>query len=218
MCSNANRFHKMKPLLRRLSRTKLCIFSPTTYTMKPSCKKFWVKQSNICQFIAFFPDPTLDCDLPVACVLDYADQAVRPSRLILVFSDEEAPAKPREKAHECLHGFLADAKARNHREKPGFAQRRDLQGEFSSSFASTPCLTRSYISKVDLHKSSICGIFLLKAIISPLPRISAKLGNCWEMRRSRATRRRPRLCDFSTRRSIPTTSTGRRRGQGLAVT
>ena len=176
------------------------------------------KARNICQFIPLFPDPTLDCDLSVACVLDYADQAVRPSRLILVFTDEEAPAKPREEAHECLHGFLPDAEAPNHSEKPRLAQRGDLQGEFSSSYANTPCLTRSYISKVDLHKFNLRD-FLVESNHLPLPsRILAKPGSCWEMRRSRATRRRQRLCDFTTRRSIPTTSTGQRREQGPAAT
>ena len=175
------------------------------------------KARNICQFIPLFPDPTLDCDLSVACVLDYADQAVRPSRLILVFTDEEAPAKPREEAHECLHGFLPDAEAGNHSEKPRLAQRRDLQGEFStSSFANTPCLTRSNISKVDLHKFNLRD-FLVESNHLPPLRILAKPGSCWEMRRSQNTRRKQRLCGCYTRRSIQTTSTGRRRGRGLAA-
>ena len=132
------------------------------------------KARNICQFIPLFPDPTLDCDLWVACVLDYADQAVRPSRLILLFSDEEAPAKPREEAHECLHGFLVDAEAGNHSEKPRLAQRRDFQGEFS--FANTPCLTRSYISKVDLHKFNLRD-FLVES--NHLPH--QNLGKQWKL-------------------------------------
>ena len=53
-----------------------------------------------------------------------------PVDLSLFFSDEEAPAKPREEADECLHGFLPDAEAGNHSEKPRLPQRRDLQGEF----------------------------------------------------------------------------------------
>ena len=137
-----------------LSRRNFCIFPPTTNTHEAFMQEILGKARNICQFIPLFPDPTLDCDLlAVACALDYADQAVRPSRLIVVFTDEEAPAKPREEAHECLHGFLLDAEEGDHSEKPRLAQRRDLQGEFltSSSYANTPCLTRSNISKVDLH-------------------------------------------------------------------
>ena len=102
--------------------------------MKPSSKKFWVKNTPQARFLqnhSLIPDLTLDCDLRVACVLDYADQADRLSRLMFVFPDEEAPTKPREEAHERLHGVLADAKTRNHREEPGLAQRRDLEGEFS---------------------------------------------------------------------------------------
>ena len=193
LCSNANRFH-LKPLLRRLSRTNFCIFPPTKNTHEAFMQEILGKARNICQFIPLFPDPTLDCDLSVACVLDYADQAVRPSRLILVFSDEEAPAKPREEAHECLHGFLPDAEEGDHSEKPRLAQRRDLQGEFSSSsfYANTPCLTRSYISKVDLHILFNLRDFLVESNHLS-PRILAKRGSCWEMRRSQNTRRRPRL-------------------------
>ena len=184
--------------------------------MKPSCKKFWVKHVIFANSFPYFLIQlwTVTSPLPVYWIM--LTKLSDPVDLSLFFSDEEAPAKPREEAHECLHGFLTDAEARNHSEKPRLAQRGDLQGEFSSSYANTPCLTRSYISKVDLHKFNLRD-FLVESNHLP-PRILAKPGSCWEMRRSLDTRRRQRLCDFSTRRSIPTTSTGRRRERGPAAT
>ena len=158
-----------------LPRRNFCIFTPSTNTHEAFMREILGKARNICQFIPLFPDPTLDCDLSVACVLNYADQAVRPSRLIPVFSDEEAPAKPREEAHECLHGFLPDAEAGNHSEKPRLAQRGDLQGEFSSSLANTPCLTKSYISKVDLHK------FNLRDFLVETNNFPQNLGKAWKL-------------------------------------
>ena len=98
-----------------------------------------------------------------------------PVDLSLFFSDEEAPAKPREEADECLHGFLPDAEARNHSEKPRLAQRGDLQGEFSSSLANTPCLTKSYISKVDLHK------FNLRDFLVETNNFPQNLGKAWKL-------------------------------------
>ena len=68
-----------------LPRRNFCIFTPSTNTHEAFMREILGKARNICQFIPLFPDPTLDCDLSVACVLNYADQAVRPSRLILVF-------------------------------------------------------------------------------------------------------------------------------------